>query len=180
MQITSDKIYQDLIMKGHCVFEDINMFRYLYNMDSYEWNHWKDEHVLQLVKRNPEIEQTIQMTQELIGETYIKSLDPNYTLGGDCEIVNGMDNGTLTWHNDEVEGYQFAVLLYWDDLDEDTGGNIEFRHMQSKESAGGFYPKKYYVSIMQHGPNFQHIVHPLKIPLDRRVALFNYKSDIKL
>lgn len=172
-----DSIQQDLFTKGYHIFNDQSLFEYLKDMESYRWLNWKEKEALHLVERDDEMNSIIDNTQRLIGEKYIKLLDPDYQLGGDCEIVNGLDSATLTWHNDEVEGYQLAVLLYWDNLDEDTGGNIEFRYKDTKVITGSFYSKKYQCIMINHGPKFEHIVRPLKLPVNRRMALFNYKSD---
>lgn len=174
-----DKIYDEFLKKGFCKINDPTVFKHLEDIDSWEWKNRKDQGLL-LIKRNSNIEEFIKKTQDIIGETYVKKIDPNYTCGGDCDIVNGMDDATLSWHNDNVEGYNLCVLLYLDSMDDDIGGMTRFRDIETKEITGQFYPQKYDVSFMNHGLKFEHIVTPMKMPLDRRVALFNYNIDYKL
>lgn len=167
-------IYENMFNNGYHKLNDPDVFRYLKDIDAWEWKNRKDQG-LQLVKRNPEIEEAIDKTQQLLGEKYVKHLDPNYQLGDDCEIVNGMDDATLSWHNDNIEGYNLCILLYCDSMDQDIGGDISFRDRVTKEVTGQFYPQQYDVSFMNHCLRFEHIVNPLKLNLPRRVALFNYK-----
>lgn len=174
---SAQQLHTNLFLHGYHKVTDPDMFFYIMDMDSYEWLNWKDQQQLQLVKRTPIIEQAMHHTHELVAANYIQPLDQYFEYGDDNEIVNGMDDATLSWHNDEIEGYQLAVLLYWDDTDKDTGGNIEFRDMHTKEHTGGFYPKKFDVCIINHGPRFEHIVKPMLMPVDRRVAMFNFKVN---
>lgn len=163
-----------LIRNGFIKVNDPEMFKYLEDIESWEW---KNLHGLRLIKRNTTIEEALIKTQRLIGDKYISKIDPMYKFGGDCDIVNGMDDATLSWHNDNIEGYNLSVLLYWDSMDEDIGGMIKFRDISNKEAVGEFYPQKYDVSFMNHGPAFEHIVTPLKLPMNRRVATFNYNIN---
>ncbi len=169
-------IYESFFNNGFCVINDTEAFKHLEEIESWEWINWKDQG-LQLIKRTKEIEQAINDTQLLLAEKYIKHLDSEYKLGGDCEIVNGMDDATLSWHNDNIEGYNLCVLLYWDDMDEETGGMTRFRDIKTQKLTGEFFPKKYSVSFMNHCKRFEHIVTPMKIPVNRRVALFNYNIN---
>ncbi len=169
-------IYNEFFNNGFCVVNDPEVFKHLIEIESWEWKNWKDQG-LQLIKRTPEIEQAINKTQILLAEKYVSQIDENYILGGDCEIVNGMDDATLSWHNDNIEGFNLCILLYWDSMDVDTGGMTRFRDISSKEITGEFFPQKYDVSFMNHCLRFEHIVTPMKLPVDRRVALFNYKIN---
>jgi hypothetical protein len=173
------KLHDDLFNKGFHKLNDPELFKYLTEIDSWEWNNLKTEG-LQLVKRNSFIEEAIDKTHKLIADKYIKLLDTSYKFGDECDIVNGMDDATLSWHNDNIEGYNLCVLLYIDSMDEDIGGMTRFRDIQSKEITGEFYPQKYDVSFMNHGSQFEHIVTPMKLPIDRRVALFNYNISRSL
>ena len=169
-------IYDSFFNNGFCKINDPEVFVHLLDIESWEWRNWKDQG-LQLIKRNDKIQQAIDDTQILLGEKYVKHLDPDYILGSDCEIVNGMDDATLSWHNDNIEGFNLCILLYWDDMDEDIGGMTKFREIQTKEITGEFYPKRYDVSFMNHCKRFEHIVTPMKMSIHRRVALFNYNIN---
>jgi hypothetical protein len=169
-------IHNEFFNNGFCKFNDPEVFKFLHDIDSWEWKNWKDQG-LQLIKRNHTIESAIIQTQKYIGEKYICKLDENYVLGDECEIVNGMDDATLTWHNDNIEGYNLCVLLYFDSMDEDIGGMTRFRDINTKKLTGEFYPQQYDVSFMNHCLRFQHVVTPLILDMPRRVALFNYKIN---
>ena len=158
---------------GYCKLHDPDVFVYLKDIDGWEWINHKDQG-LRLIKRTSEIQQAIDNTQKLLAEKYVKHLDPNYQLGNDCEIVNGMDDATLSWHNDNLEGYNLAILLYLDTLDTDTGGAVQFRDIDTHVVTGSFYPSQYDISFMNHNKKFEHVVTPLKMDLPRRVATFNY------
>lgn len=158
---------------GYYKLSDPDVFVYLKDIDGWEWLNRKDQG-LRLIKRTAEIQQTIDNTQKLLAEKYVKHLDPNYQLGNDCEIVNGMDDATLSWHNDNLEGYNLAILLYLDTLDSDTGGAVQFRNIDTQVVTGSFYPSQYDVSFMNHNKKFEHVVTQLKMDLPRRVATFNY------
>lgn len=176
MTLSIQTIHNKFFDDGFCVVNDPEVFKHLEEIETWEWKNWKDQG-LQLVKRTPEIEQAIRSTQIILAEKYVQHLDPMYQLGGDCEIVNGMDDATLSWHNDNIEGYNLCILLYWDSMDDDIGGMTRFRDRCSKEVTGEFYPQKYDVSFMNHCLRFEHVVTPLKLPMNRRVALFNYNIN---
>lgn len=169
-------IYDNFFNKGFCVVNDPEVFTHLQDIESWEWKNWKDQG-LQLIKRNSEIEEAITKTQILLAEKYVSRIDPDYELGGECEIVNGMDDATLSWHNDNIEGFNLCILLYLDTMDEDIGGKTRFRDIITKELTGEFFPQKYDVSFMNHCTRFEHIVTPMKLPMNRRVALFNYNIN---
>ena len=163
-----------LTRNGFFKVSDPDVFKYLNDIESWEW---KNLQGLRLIKRNANIEEALVLTQRLIGDKYVSKIDPEYKLGGDCEIVNGMDDATLSWHNDNIEGYNLSALLYWDSMDEDIGGMIKFRDISTKELTGQFFPQKYDVSFMNHGSGFEHIVTPLKLSMNRRVVTFNYNIN---
>jgi len=168
-----DTIQKNMFDNGYCKFSDPDVFIHLKDIDSWEWLNRKDQG-LQLIKRSVEVQLAMDLTQQLLAEKYVKHLDANYQLGSDCEIVNGMDDATLSWHNDNMEGYNLAILLYLDTLDSDTGGAVFFRNIETQVVTGGFYPSHYDVSFMNHNTKFEHIVNSLKMDLPRRVATFNY------
>lgn len=172
IQVMHDNFFNN----GFHLINDPEVFVYLDDIDGWEWANWKGQG-LQLIKRNNQIEKAILDTQILLAEKYVKNLDPNYSLGKECEIVNGMDDATLSWHNDNIEGYNLCILLYFDTMDTEIGGKIRFRSIDSKEVTGEFFPKKYDVAFLNHCSRFEHVVTPMFMPLDRRVASFNFNID---
>jgi hypothetical protein len=174
-----NEIYKNIINNGYFKTNDPEVFKFLNSIDGWPWNNLKDQG-LQMINRNAEVDEAINSTQLLIAEKYVKHLDSNYKFGNECDIVNGMDDATLSWHNDSQEGYNLSVLLYFDTMDSDLGGELSFRHIDSKSVTGSFYPKKYDIAFMNHGKRFEHIVSELKMPLHRRVATFNYHLSTAL
>jgi hypothetical protein len=167
-----DKLFEDFLTKGCARINDLSVFSEI----DFESLRWKNSGMvgLPIIERDEQIQQAINITQKILGEKYVKILDDNYTIGEMCEIVNGMDDATLSWHNDLIEGYNVCILLYFDSMDDDIGGDISFRDSATKEITESFYPQYGDVLIMNHSNRFDHVVSPLKIPLHRRVASFNY------
>ena len=167
-----DNFFESFITKGCVRVNDSSMFSEI----DFETLTWQNAGMigLPIVKKTDDVKLAISKTQKLIGEKYVKTLDENYNIGELCEIVNGMDQPTLEWHNDLVEGYNLCVLLYFDSMDEEIGGSISVRNSITKEITESFYPQYGDILIMNHSKRFEHIVSPLNIPLPRRVASFNY------
>jgi hypothetical protein len=168
-----DSMLNNFYNNGFVVVNDPEIFTDFQDIDSWEWINKKHQS-LQRIKPSSEIDYIMMITQNIIGEKYVKQFNNNYTLGGDLDLVNGMDAATLSWHNDNQEGYNLCALLYFDSVDEEIGGMTRFRDIQTKQITGEFYPKKYDISLMNHSIHFEHIVTPMILPLDRRVALFNF------
>ena len=166
------KLFEEFLTKGCVRINDPSVFSEI----DFETLRWKNSGMvgLPIVERDEQVQTAINTTQKILGEKYVKILDENYNVGQLCEIVNGMDQPTLVWHNDLVEGYNVCILLYFDSMDEDIGGSISFRDSTTKEITESFYPQYGDVLIMNHSKRFEHIVSELKIPLHRRVASFNY------
>ena len=171
---TKDEMFEQFITKGFVRLNDPTMFSEI----DFEDLRWKNSGMvgLPIVERDDLVQRGIDTTQRLLGAKYVSIFDENYKLGDLCEIVNGMDEATLSWHNDLVEGYNLCILLYFDTMDEDIGGAISFRYTNS-DHIETFYPKHGDVLIMNHSKRFEHVVSPLNIPLHRRVASFNYIID---
>ncbi len=171
--MNTNTIYKSITNNGYYKVNDPEVFKFLEAIDGWSWNNLKDQG-LQLITRTPEVNHAIDNTHQFIAEKYVRHLDNNYKFGSECDIVNGMDDATLSWHNDSQEGYNLSILLYFDTMDNDIGGELSFRNINSKEITGSFYPKKYDIAFMNHGTQFEHLVQSLKLPLARRVATFNY------
>ena len=143
---------------------------------------WTDAgHVgLQVVIKEQSIHQQLLNTQKHLGEKYVKPIDKNYTLADKIDLVNGMDNATLVWHNDLIEGPNLCILAYFDTMDNDIGGAICFRETETKKELINYYPQQYDIIIMNQSMKFEHIVTSLKLKLPRRVASFNYYINERL
>jgi hypothetical protein len=168
----------DFLTKGYIILNDKNCFEFI-DINDVKWT--DAGYVgLQVVIKEQKIYQQLLDTQKHLGEKYVKQIDKNYKLDDKIDLVNGMDNATLMWHNDLIEGPNLCILAYFDTMDEDIGGAICFREAQTKKELINYYPQQYDVIIMNQSMKFEHIVTPLNLKLPRRVASFNYYINERL
>lgn len=104
-----------------------------------------------------------------VSEKYIEPLYKDYEVTY-CGVWDGVDLGSADWHNDAVEGFDFNVLYYFDDTDESTGGQIEFKHYNGEVC---IYPKKGDLVFINQNGKFYHKASRSK--QHRRVASIEYK-----
>lgn len=162
----------DFLTKGFIILNDKDSFQFI-DINDIKWT--DAGHVgLQVVIKENKIQNELLETQKYLGEKYVKQIDPNYKLANKIDLVNGMDEATLIWHNDLIEGPNLCILAYFDDMDEDIGGAICFRNSETKEKIIKYYPIQNDLIIMNQSMKYEHIVTPLKLKLPRRVASFNY------
>jgi len=168
----------NFLTKGFVILNDKDPFRFI-DINDIQWT--DAGHVgLQVVIKEEKIQNELLTTQKYLGEKYVKQIDSNYKLANKIDLVNGMDEATLVWHNDLIEGPNLCILTYFDDMDIDIGGAICFRKTETKEDMIKHYPKKNDILIMNQSLKYEHIVTPLKLKLPRRVASFNYYIDERL
>jgi hypothetical protein len=168
----------DFLTKGCVIFNDSYAFQFI-DINDIKWS--DAGHVgLQVVIKEEKIQNELLSTQKYLGEKYVKQLDPNYKLANKIDLVNGMDQATLQWHNDLIEGPNLCILAYFDDMDYDIGGAICFRNSETKEEIIKYYPIQNDLIIMNQSLKYQHIVTTLKLKLPRRVASFNYYVNERL
>tara|TARA_B110000503_G_C7136033_1_gene408820 strand:- start:319 stop:840 length:522 start_codon:yes stop_codon:yes gene_type:complete len=162
----------DFLTKGFIILNDEEPFKFI-DINDIGWT--EAGHVgLQVVIKEDKIQNELIKVQKYLGEKYVKQIDPNYRLADKIDLVNGMDQATLVWHNDLVEGPNLCILAYFDSMDEDVGGAICFRISETKEDLIKYHPIQNDVLIMNQSLKYEHIVTPLKLKLPRRVASFNY------
>jgi hypothetical protein len=168
----------NFLTKGFVILNDKTSFQFV-DINDIKWSN--AGHVgLQVVIKEEKIQNELLSTQKHLGEKYVKHIDTNYKLANKIDLVNGMDQATLDWHNDLIEGPNLCILAYFDDMDDDTGGAICFRNSETKEELIKYYPIQNDLVIMNQSLKFEHIVTPLKLKLPRRVASFNYYIDERL
>lgn len=166
------------LTKGFIILNDKNSFNFI-DINDIKWT--DAGHVgLQVVIKENKIRNELLETQKYLGEKYVKQIDFNYKLADKIDLVNGMDEATLIWHNDLIEGPNLCILAYFDDMDEDIGGAICFRNSETKEEIIKYYPIQNDIIIMNQSLKYEHIVTPLKLKLPRRVASFNYYINERL
>jgi len=168
----------DFLTKGFIILNDKDSFKFI-DINDIQWT--DAGHVgLQVVIKKEKIQNELLTTQKYLGEKYVKQIDSNYKLANKIDLVNGMDEATLVWHNDLIEGPNLCILAYFDNMDEDIGGAICFRKSETKEDLIKYYPIENDILIMNQSLKYEHIVTPLKLKLPRRVASFNYYIDERL
>lgn len=84
-------------------------------------------------------------------------------------IWEGVDADSALWHTDCFEGMNAFFLLYFDDMKEETGGAVHFKHGDTEET---FYPKRGDLFFLNQSPGFFHRAEKATIP--RRQASFDF------
>jgi hypothetical protein len=163
---------QNLLKTGYYYFKDPGAFQFI-DIDAVDWG-LRGLINLQKAQITPDLELAINATQRYLGEKYIRPSFGNYYLHY-CDVLNGLDDDVLNWHQDsEPNKEKIGILLYFSDLDKDTGGSLEIRNAKTKEETGVFYPNVGDVCILHHTPNFEHRVSRLEMKVPRIVIIFHY------
>jgi hypothetical protein len=118
----------------------------------------------------------LEETGEIIYDKYLslvfKKNDLIYT-----SLWKGVDDDAKVWHNDYCEGADLAFLLYFHDLDENTGGALQLKNKETGEIKT-IWPKKYDVVIFDQHLKWEHRVIPLiNVPSDRTVMNFGFQTE---
>lgn len=93
-------------------------------------------------------------------------------------LWKGADDDTQIWHNDYREGADLSFLLYFNNLNEETGGGFEIKEEDSDDIVGPIYPNKYDVLLFNQQKNWVHQVTPLKkLPVERLVMNFGFGTE---
>ena len=156
--------YSEIKLNGFYHFNDPAAFTYLkwyYRMPLVKY-----ETVKYPILYYPIGKFILRKTQRKLKNKYLSKLK---TTSGNVDAWRGVDNLTDNWHNDIIEGYNTAFLLYLSDMDESTGGGIQFKRTDSNE-IHTVYPKKYDIIVMDQSDIFRHRVIPLIKPINRDIA----------
>jgi hypothetical protein len=160
----------NLLTKGYHKIRDEEMFKFI-DINEVQWS-LQGTIPLQMAVRTPELEMKLYQTQLLLATTYLKTCRADYV-----DLVKGMDDNVYDWHNDfETHKVNLGILLYYTDIDEETGGAIEFRKLGSTQ-VETLYPKQYDILIINHTENFEHRVTKQKIKVPRIVGSYHYWAD---
>jgi hypothetical protein len=160
----------NLLTKGYHKIRDEEMFKFI-DINEVQWS-LQGTIPLQMAVRTPELEMKLYQTQLLLATTYLKTCRADYV-----DLVKGMDDNVYDWHNDfEPHKVNLGILLYYTDIDEETGGAIEFRKLGSTQ-VETLYPKQYDILIINHTENFEHRVTKQKIKVPRIVGSYHYWAD---
>jgi hypothetical protein len=163
---------ENFLKNGFIILNDKKSFKFI---DIYDLQ-WTDAGNvgLQIVIKENKIQNELLQTQKYLGEKYVKQIDINYKFFDKIDLVNGMDDATLIWHNDLIKESNLCILMYFDTMDKDIGGAIQFRFAHNKKLINSYYPKQHDIIIMNQSLKFEHKVTSLKIKMPRKVASFNY------
>jgi hypothetical protein len=169
-----NNIILDIILKGHTHFNSKEDFEYLIGViEKIEWIQDKEENY-RYIKDSTEINSALISTMKLLGEKYVSIIDNDYKLGYNS-IWNGTEISSCEWHNDLKEGPNLFFLLYYTDINEGCGGEIEFRRSETKQITGSITPKKYDVVMGSQELQWEHRVGHFKCPgMERITANFGF------
>lgn len=82
---------------------------------------------------------------------------------------DGVDPGSQRWHDDLAEGHDLSVLLYLDDTDETSGGDI---CIKKRDNMHCIYPKRGDIICIDHTQGVLHKASPSKNT--RRLIAFEF------
>lgn len=174
--IDKDKLVYDLITAGHHKINDPEIFKFLIPaIKNITWNTpTKEEPYYFATDMTVEIEDALENTSRLIGETIVSLIDKEYKSGYN-HIWNGTEHDLCEWHNDLREGPNLFLILYMSDIDSSCGGEIEFRSSVTKNITGSILPKKYDIIIGSQELSWEHQVGKFKCgPMERITCNFGY------
>lgn len=164
--------------KGFTVFHDPAVGQFL-DIDTINWSQ-KGTINLQVEQGTPDIELRKNKVQNFIIEKYLSTVYKSATVSY-VEITQGIDEEyTSVWHHDFAKDdvtVNIGVLLYFDTLDKETGGYLQIKKPNNPNSVNNYYPVAGDVLFLNQTPEFVHRVEPLRMPLPRRVAIFNFWVD---
>jgi hypothetical protein len=90
--------------------------------------------------------------KKFIQSEFIDPIFPIYEIVS-YNIWEGVDSGSLKFHNDSAEGQSFCFLIYLDSQFEATGGAIHFKYPFGEDTV---YPKAGDVAWVNQQTKFQH------------------------
>ena len=137
---------------------------------------FKDVGGYKVAVHTPEVENALKMCHTYLGDKYIRKLSNKFNLYGQPEIINGVDKGSLNWHNDEKEGANLAALMYFTSAaNPDTGGQLEVRNAETKGLSAFLYPGRGDVILLNHKKQWEHKIGEFKpIGVERIAGYFDY------
>jgi hypothetical protein len=94
-------------------------------------------------------------------------------------VWEGVDKDNQGWHTDMFEQYDVFFLYYFDDMDESTGGSINFKwgQLQGEEQTAKYYPKAGDLFMVNNMRGFWHKAESCSVK--RRVASFDFTVGLK-
>lgn len=163
--------------KGFTVENNPNVFHPILKiLDSLEWDQKDYTYWYWRPKETSVLKDALIETHEILSKQYISKIFSNYKFGY-RDLWNGIDIGADNFHNDLNEGPNVFFLLYFNTMDDTTGGGIGFRDSVTKEETGFLYPQKYDVLLGSQQSSWEHRVEKMKKQTNRIVANFGFICD---
>ena len=163
-------IYEELTLNGFCKINDVSAFVHLEKYN-FTWIKNQSETYYFDTILDSTLIKTLSLTHKLIGEKYFQSVGNYITTTN--SIWNGIDEGTLRWHNDLLFGSNIAVLFYFNTLTKLTGEELGVRNKTTQEEVV-IYPTQYDIVILNQDLIWEHKVNQLKTEISRIVAHFDF------
>ena len=163
-------IFEELLLNGFCIINDASAFIHLEKYN-FTWIKNQSETYYFDTILDSTLIKTLSLTHKLIGEKYFQSVGNYITTTN--SIWNGIDEGTLRWHNDLLFGSNIAVLFYFNTLTKLTGGELGIRNNSTHEEVV-VYPTQYDIIILNQDLIWEHKVNQLKTEISRIVAHFDF------
>lgn len=157
---------------GYVLMNNPSMFKAVEEvLDDVVWV--EDPNGMKVPQKNKKLKNALSYTHKLLAETFLDPVFPIYDYGyGD--IWNGVDKGATQWHSDLNEKPNAMFLLYFNDMNEETGGAFGYRNAISKHETGFFYPKKYDLVFGSQQEIWEHKATKINSNVDRITANFGF------
>lgn len=170
------KIWDNFHGKGFFYINDPSIFSHLESILS--WTYWikipwdkTDRFPINRIFYNKPLQKT---SNELITK-YIIDYNKNVKIETKG-IWNGADRDSFKWHNDLIEGPNLTVLLYYNTMKENMGGELMVRKTKTKEITGCHLPSKYDIVFLNQSLEWEHRVSDFVDPAMKRIVInFGYK-----
>lgn len=156
--------FENFLLKGYAVFADpgiIDLSKF--NITNVEIA--KDLDDVTDIEERTYLEEFV----NYVSNTYVRPVYPNFEVKY-SNVWDGVDAGSMTWHNDNNEGFDFNVLYYYDSTSKDVGGEIEFKYPGGEDK---IYPQTGNLIFINQNGQFQHKAN--RSLTQRRVASIEYK-----
>jgi hypothetical protein len=129
-----------------------------------------------MAERTEELDDALEETGNDIFKKYMSVVFNRNNLTY-ASLWKGVDDDAKLWHNDYCEGSDLAFLLYFHDLNEETGGGLQIIDTETDHIIT-VWPKKYDIVMFEQHTKWRHRVTPLtKVPSDRTVMNFGFHTE---
>lgn len=156
--------FENFVTKGYAIFLDPGII----DLSKFNITNVETAKDLQDIT-NLEEKTLLQQFVDYVSDNYVKTVYPNFEVKY-ANVWNGVDEGSMCWHNDHVEGFDFNVLYYYDSMSELVGGEIEFKYPNGEDK---IYPQSGTLVFINQNGQFQHRAN--RSTISRRVASIEYK-----